>query len=787
MLRVFVLLLAGFVLVAELPAATFTVENLFDDVDAPDVSPGDGVCADNFGTCTFRAAIMEANALGSDDAIEFSVSGTITVSAAVGPFPVITDFIIIDGTTAPGFNSAGETLLAAPPVVLLNGNALTGSTADGLRFSGGGAAFSEIYSIAIVNFPDNGVEVLTGTDSLIFQGNSISGNADAGLFAINSDFLVIGQIYGIFTNEFIGLGNLISSNGADGLVLSNSDSNQVFTNFIGILADGATAASNGGNGITLVGDNNLIGFGDDDESGGNIIANNSGTGITLIGSGNTIQSNRIGLGAADGFFGNAGNGISLTGTNNRIGAMGNNRGNDIANNSHGILAGVTGGASAPQTIIENNRVGISFAELGNALDGIRIENGDDVQILNNSVVNNRNGIWANTSNNIIRGNTVGVVGSNRLGNSEHGIFLSTDAMDNQIGGPNAEHANVVGDNGANVAPFFHGIEVRGSGHEVTGNFIGVTPSGQNVGQPSIGLVLAAGLTEVTGNVIGNNAIGINVGGANHTLSENYIGTTRSGGNIGNSSDGIFLAGNNAGLNVFIGINNIIAYNGRFGIFGNAVPGQGGIYNIIGNTIVQNDNAGMALPFTGDNGRYFVQFNRLALNGNNGIFVFGSDSRTTISSNTMQGNNGIAIDVNGGGMDANDPGDADTGPNRLMNSPEIITSVFMPGSPPMLSVDFRVDASSANAAYPITVQAFWTDREEPMQGRFFITSTEYPTAQLIQNVVYTLPNGTTGGRFAMTATDDDGNTSEMSAAVDFGVIETLLKDGFETFSSGFRLR
>ena len=50
------------------PAATFTVNST---VDAVDVNPGDGVCETGVGngTCTLRAAVMEANEMSGDDTI----------------------------------------------------------------------------------------------------------------------------------------------------------------------------------------------------------------------------------------------------------------------------------------------------------------------------------------------------------------------------------------------------------------------------------------------------------------------------------------------------------------------------------------------------------------------------------------------------------------------------------------------------------------------------------------------------------------------------------------------
>ncbi|GAB4201501.1 MAG: hypothetical protein Tsb002_38120 [Wenzhouxiangellaceae bacterium] len=778
-----VLILLGLLLTHAAPAAVFTVDVLVDDADAGDSNPGNGLCEDNFGACTLRAAIMEANALSGIDSIHFSVSGPLSLSPLQGALPTIVETLIIDGTTAPGFNSSGTTLLDAPPVITINGNQLSGSALDGLRISGVNSDTTEIYSLALVNFPDNGIELNTGADGAIIQGCNLSGNGGSGLFAVNPDFLVIGQIYGIFTQEFLGLGNLFALNGGPGLFLSGSDSNTIFGNFIGMLADGISDAGNGGDGISLIGSNNVIGFFDDNEQSGNIIANNSGHGLLVLGTNTQIYANRIGTGRLPGFYGNGGSGIRVSGSDNRIGTTGINSGNIIVNNQIGIEAGV-GGGSAANLIIQNNQIGIANAGLGNAGDGIYLESGDNARILNNIVINNGgDGMELRSDDNIIRGNQIGVIGSSRHGNAEHGIF-TFNAARNIIGGSNSADANIIGDNGANVAPFYHGLQLQGDDHQIIGNFIGVTPAGDNIGHPSLGLAVAGLGYQVSDNTVGFNLTGISLGGYNHTLEDNFVGTDRFGRRLGNQFDGLRLEGNAPGFNNFIGFNNTIAYNGRFGIYGNAIAGMTARYNIIGNHIIQNDNAGMALPFTGSNGSYLVQSNEVAYNGNNGIMIFGGDTTTTLSINTFYGNNGIAIDINGNGQDANDANDADAGPNQRMNYPQIQNVTFIPGPPVIARVDFQIDATTANAAYPLTVQAYWTDREEAMQGRFFDNSFTYNTPQAVATIDLTLPNFVTGGKLALLVTDNNGNSSELSPGVNFGVIELIHKDGFETFGADF---
>jgi CSLREA domain-containing protein len=76
-------------------AATFTVNDLG---DGPDFNKGDGVCSSGpQHVCTLRAAIEEANAHSGDYTINFSVTGTIQLSAML---PVITSNITINGPGA---------------------------------------------------------------------------------------------------------------------------------------------------------------------------------------------------------------------------------------------------------------------------------------------------------------------------------------------------------------------------------------------------------------------------------------------------------------------------------------------------------------------------------------------------------------------------------------------------------------------------------------------------------------------------------------------------------------
>jgi len=80
-------------------AATFTVDTTADAVDA---APGDGVCAAAGGSCTLRAAVMEANALPGPDTIvlpagryTLTLAGAGEDAAATGDLDVLSDVTIL--------------------------------------------------------------------------------------------------------------------------------------------------------------------------------------------------------------------------------------------------------------------------------------------------------------------------------------------------------------------------------------------------------------------------------------------------------------------------------------------------------------------------------------------------------------------------------------------------------------------------------------------------------------------------------------------------------------------
>src|SRR5687768_1071761 len=116
--------------------------------------------ANNHGTGSFRDAIVNANATVGKDTIVFNIPGpgvkTINVLNAL---PDITDAVVIDGTTQPGY--------AGTPIVELDGLAIS-PAANGLTIKAGG---STVRGLAIGNFRNNAGVLLNACDNNLIQGN----------------------------------------------------------------------------------------------------------------------------------------------------------------------------------------------------------------------------------------------------------------------------------------------------------------------------------------------------------------------------------------------------------------------------------------------------------------------------------------------------------------------------------------------------------------------------------------------------------------------------------------
>ena len=140
----------------------------------------DGTC--NAAHCSLREAINAANASPNDttpDQISFGITPAGPHSINPGTaLPALTEAVIIDGTTQPGW--------AAAPIIEVNGTGAPAGT-DGFSVTAG-AAGSTIRGLAINRFPHDGIHV-SGNDTVIeanyiglaLDGTTNSGNGSEGV------------------------------------------------------------------------------------------------------------------------------------------------------------------------------------------------------------------------------------------------------------------------------------------------------------------------------------------------------------------------------------------------------------------------------------------------------------------------------------------------------------------------------------------------------------------------------------------------------------------------------
>jgi len=322
--------------------------------------------------------------------------------------------------------------------------------------------------------------------------------------------------------------------------------------------------------------------------------------------------------------------------------------------------------------------------------------------------------------NVVEGCLIGtnVTGGGPAGNTT-GVLLIEGARENRIGGASAEARNV-------ISASTTGILLRGAtttGNLILGNFIGTTADGEaplanvdgvrieggangnRVGAPGAGNVIAASV---------GNGLWIRAPGSadRNIVQANRIGVSLSGAPLGNRVTGIAISS--------------------------------GSENVIGGTEVGEGNL-------------------IAHQRGVGIQISGASRGNRILGNTIWNNGELGIDLRGDGPTANDPGDADAGPNDLQNFPVIVTAVQRPNRLVFTGIldtragDVRVEFFANSACH-----ASGFGEGERFLGAITVRATgdaSNPAA-----FTATLPVTAFGQFVTATATDAEGNTSEFSACV-----------------------
>ena len=440
-----------------------------------------------------------------------------------------------------------------------------------------------------------GVSILAGAVGNQVLGNQIgiAGPSLGGRFAIapnGGDGVLINASSNVVGGATGGAGNLISGNLGNGVHITGvgTTENLVEGNYIGPgpgggFLFGADDPGNVGDGV-LIEDASDTTVGGANTALGNVISANKGVGVEITGAtatGNALLNNYIGL-TADGIsvLGNADEGVAIFSANNVVGP-----GNVISANLRGVLIS---GPSATGNQVTSNLIGTDFtgqADLGNAREGVLIQNAPDNTILGTAaavqvISGNNNGVSisdASTTGNAVQGNLIGtdVAGTLALGNSLSGVLID-EASGNTVGGTSTATRNVISDND-------WGVTIMGAAavnNLVLGNFIGTDITGKlGLGNEIDGVLIT--------NAAASNLIGGTSTGAGNTIAFN----TDFGVNL-NTGDGSTLP---AGIGNSILSNSIFSNNPQgINIPGDtATSGASGPNNVQSFPVLQAVNPGSA--------------------------------------------------------------------------------------------------------------------------------------------------------------------------------------------------
>jgi len=371
------------------------------------------------------------------------------------------------------------------------------------------------------------------------------------------------------------------------------------------------------------------------------------------------------------------------------------------------------------------------------------------------------------SGNIVSGCFIGLDASGTAiaGNSD-GVFIDNGATNNRIGGASSAERNVIS---GNVST---GIALYADGNVVLGNFIGTDVTGTVAlgNRDRDGIAVGQGGKDnlIQGNIIsGNGLSGIRLEefSSGNTVRENLLGTDVTGTMaLGNGEDGIRAGGDG---NTIVG--NLSSGNtengiGFFGANNNVVRSNRIGTDINGNPSLGNGLFGVHLggedltppPFSNGNR---IEDNLIAGNARDGVIIY-DGLRNLISRNHVLSNGGLGIYLGAG---PNDPGDADTGPNELMNYPVLDLARATPGQ---LIVRGTIDTQDpARVLIEFFANRVPTPGGDPSghgEGAVFL-GTARPDVH--GRFTATLPPVSLGTLITATATDAAGNTSEFAANVE----------------------
>ncbi len=636
------------------------------------------------GAGSLRQAILDSNAAtAATNTIDFAIPGNgVQTIAPVSPLPAITQPVLIDGFSQPGYAGSPLIELSGSRTGTSDGLLITGSNVTirgldvngfaqgaGIHITGASATGDWIYGNFLGTDPTGkqavpnniGVEIDAGSTSNLVGTNG-DGVDDASERNLLSGNLLAGVwITGQGTSNNAVAGNFIGTDITGSVTLNNGT--QWVTDSLGNEFGGGVVIAAGASGNRIGTDGKSI----DDVGERNVIAGSGNDGIDIYGKGtddNIVAGNFIGtdvtgtlsLGiAGDGVFLAEGASSNWIGVNPAGGQAVSDEGNLISGNG---VDGVQIQESANDNVVAGNKIGTDVTgtmPLGNTDDGVQIDGGAANNTIGGTTAgagnvisaNGNSGIWitgAGTTGVVVQQNLIGtdVTGTKPLGNTDDGVEIDNGAKNTTIGGTTAGAGNVISDNGQN------GIWITGAGTTgvvVEHNFIGTDVTGTKaLGNAYPGVEISGGAVNNTiggttagaGNVISaNDENGLWITGAGTTgvvVEQNFIGTDVTGTKaLGNAYPGVEISGgavNNTIGGTTAGAGNVISANDENGLWitGAGTTGVVVEHNFIGTDVTGTKALGNAYP---------------------GVEIGGGAANTTIGGTTADAGNVIsANDENG---------------------------------------------------------------------------------------------------------------------------------------------
>lgn len=610
---------------------------------------------DDSGTNSLRDAITNANTYTTVPTIGFRLDSndpgfktngywTIALKSAL---PDITRAVNIDGT----FGGTANTLPNDDNAIIAV-RIDAGGQADAFKFANVTGP-SGVRGLSIVDYTDAGILIDSGTSTVSIAGNFLGVSPDkipfgvkgkAGVRVNNATHVLIGGARDSSSTALADR-NVIAGNTDAGVIVNGGSDVSVTNNFLGFVGfDQSThtvpvVVPNGdGVNVTLVAPSSSSPI----SVLNNVIAGNSGYGVTVTGGQGALSPARLA------WIGGNQIGVAFEPISKTFLPLGNGKGGVLVNLAGGV---VVGGVDVIDTnVIGANKTADSTDKTqGN---GVTLVNSTGVRVVNNRIAGNTgDGLDLIASPDVmVGGNTIGRDASSvQIPNGGDGVFVS-DSPGALIGDFTLVYSPATG---------IANVSVSVPGNVISGNGVanGLTGSGVHlVGSKSTGAIIQNNKigTDKSGALAVSNLFdGVKVEGAgaslNATISRNTIsGNTGNGIHVINTSD-VTISRNQ------IGISDTLR-NGTASVAGQGVLVDGATKGITisdANVIVANTGYGIK----------FIAVSSSTISGNQigtdltgatglgntlgGVRIEGVGSIDTVSNNTISGNQGIGLDVNGG--------------------------------------------------------------------------------------------------------------------------------------------